>query len=132
MFVRMLFAALLPLFPDETYYWDWSRRLAGGYFDHPPAIAVLIRGGTTLFGPAPIAVRFFPVLAGGIACLATVAIARRIAGDIAARTTAIVFAVLPLAATGLVLATPDAPLLAASALGLYAVVRALQIGRAHV
>jgi 4-amino-4-deoxy-L-arabinose transferase-like glycosyltransferase len=33
---------------------------------------------------------------------------------------------MPLAATGLVLATPDAPLLAASACGLYAVVRALQ------
>ena len=21
--VRLLFAARLPLFPDETYYWDW-------------------------------------------------------------------------------------------------------------
>jgi 4-amino-4-deoxy-L-arabinose transferase-like glycosyltransferase len=65
------------------------------------------------------------VLAGGIASLAATAIARRLAGGAAARTAAIVFALMPLAASGLVLATPDAPLLAASAVGLYAVVRAL-------
>jgi 4-amino-4-deoxy-L-arabinose transferase-like glycosyltransferase len=129
--VRLLFAALLPLFPDETYYWDWSRHLAGGYFDHPPMIALLIRAGTVTAkslgaGPSPFAIRFFPVLAGAVASLAAVGIARRIAGDRAARTAAIVFALMPLAATGLVLATPDAPLLAWSATGLYCVVGALQ------
>jgi 4-amino-4-deoxy-L-arabinose transferase-like glycosyltransferase len=129
--VRLLFAAILPLFPDETYYWDWSRgsHLAAGYFDHPPMIAVLIRGGTALFGSSPIAIRFFPVLCGAIAPLAATAIARRLGGGTAARTAAIVFALMPLAASGLVLATPDAPLLAASAVGLHAVVRALQSPR---
>jgi 4-amino-4-deoxy-L-arabinose transferase-like glycosyltransferase len=131
--LRLAFAALLPLFPDETYYWDWSRgaHLAAGYFDHPPMIAVLVRMGTELFAalgapPSPLAVRFFAVLAGGIASLAAAAIARRLAGGHAARTAAIVFALMPLAASGLVLATPDAPLLAASAVGLYCVVRALE------
>ena len=129
--VRLLFAAILPLFPDETYYWDWSRgsHLAAGYFDHPPMIAVLIRAGTALFGSSPIAIRFFPVLCGAIASLAATAIARRLGGGGAARTAAIVFALMPLAASGLVLATPDAPLLAASAVGLLAVVRALQSTR---
>lgn len=129
--VRLIFAALLPLFPDETYYWDWSRRLSGGYFDHPPMIAVLIRAGTELaswFGldASPFVVRLLPVLAGGAAALGVVAIARRIADGAAARWAAIAFALMPLAATGLVLATPDAPLLAFSAAGLYCVVRALQ------
>jgi 4-amino-4-deoxy-L-arabinose transferase-like glycosyltransferase len=117
-FVRLVLAVLIPLFPDETYYWDWSRHPAWGYFDHPPLIAKLISAG--------MGTRLLPVLAGGIASLATAAIARRIAGGRAARTTAIVFNLMPLAATGLVLATPDAPLLAASAAGLYFVVRALQ------
>ncbi|MDB4883213.1 MAG: putative rane protein, partial [Gemmatimonadetes bacterium] len=95
--VRLLFAALLPLFPDETYYWDWSRHLAGGYFDHPPMIALLIRAGTataSLFGagPSPFSIRFFPIVAGAVASLAAAGIARRIAGDRAARTAAIVFA----------------------------------------
>ena len=35
---------------DEAYYWLWSRHLAAGYFDHPPAIAFLIRFGTAIFG----------------------------------------------------------------------------------
>ncbi|MFL5607937.1 MAG: ArnT family glycosyltransferase [Gemmatimonadaceae bacterium] len=131
--LRLVFAGLLPLFPDETYYWDWSRgaHLAAGYFDHPPMIAVLVRMGTAFFAvlglpPSPLAVRFLPVLAGGVASLAASAIAARLAGGTAARTAAIVFALMPLAASGLVLATPDAPLLAASAVGLYCVVRALE------
>lgn len=124
--VRLCFAAWIPLVPDETYYWDWSRHLAGGYFDHPPMIALLIRAGTKLGGPSRVAVRFFPIVAGMIASLAAIGIARRIGGDRAARRAAIVFALMPLAAAGLVLATPDAPLLAANAVALYFVVRALQ------
>jgi len=128
--VRLAFAARLPLFPDETYYWDWSRHLQGGYFDHPPMIAVLIRAGTALaalFGaaPSPVAVRFFPVLAGAVASVAAAATARRLAGGRAAMLAALSFAIMPLAAAGLVLATPDAPLLAFEAIALYAVVRAL-------
>jgi len=124
--VRLFFAWWIPLFPDETYYWDWSRHLAGGYFDHPPMIALLIRAGTLVGGDTRLGVRFFPVVAGAVASLAAVAIARRIAGDRAARTASIVFALMPLAASGLVLATPDAPLLATHAVALYFVVRALQ------
>ena len=129
--VRLLFAARLPLFPDETYYWDWSRRLAGGYFDHPPMIAVLIRAGTTLasaFGaePTPVMIRFFPVLAGGVAALAAALTARRIGGARAGLFAALAFAIMPLAAAGLVLATPDAPLLCFEALAVLCVVRALQ------
>ncbi len=129
--VRLVFAAVLPLFPDETYYWDWSRHLAPGYFDHPPALAVLISLGTTIASalgastPSPLSIRFFPIVGGFIASLAAAAIARRLGGGAAARTAAIIFALMPLAASGLVLATPDAPLLAASAVGLYGVVVAL-------
>ena len=49
--IRLVFAALLPVFPDEAYYWEWSRRLAPGYFDHPPMVALLIRFGTSIFRP---------------------------------------------------------------------------------
>jgi 4-amino-4-deoxy-L-arabinose transferase-like glycosyltransferase len=129
--LRLLLAAWLPLFPDETYYWEWSRHLAGGYFDHPSGIAYLVRLGVAPlaalgFAPSPFAVRLGAVLAGLVASLACVGIARRLAGDRAGLTAAIVVSALPLAATGLVLATPDAPLLAAAACTLYCVVRALE------
>jgi 4-amino-4-deoxy-L-arabinose transferase-like glycosyltransferase len=127
--VRLVFAVKLPLFPDETYYWEWSRRLAAGYFDHPPAIALLIRAGTELFGDTTLGVRFFSVLAGLLATVATAAAAKRLGGDRAALWACVIITSLPLAAAGLVLATPDAPLLAATAAGVYTVVRAVQAPR---
>src|SRR4051812_10795362 len=129
--VRVIFAAMIPVFPDETYYWDWSRQLAPGYFDHPGGIALLIRVGATILSPfglgvSSLAVRLGAIVSGWIAAMATVAIARRLAGTEAALTCAIVSRVLPRAAAGLILATPDAPLLAATAIGLYCVIRALE------
>ncbi len=128
--VRLAFAALIPVFPDEAYYWEWSRRLAAGYFDHPPAIAFVIRIGTAIAAPfgiesSALALRIGGALAGLVACLATIATARHIAGSRAALRAALVMAVLPLSAAGLVLATPDVPLLAAEALAVYCLVRAL-------
>jgi 4-amino-4-deoxy-L-arabinose transferase-like glycosyltransferase len=114
------------LFPDEAYYWVWSRHLAAGYYDHPPGIPLLIRGGTGLAGASALGVRILPVLAGMIAALATTGVAWRIAGSTAAVRAALVITCMPLAAAGLVLATPDAPLLAATSLAMYAVIGALQ------
>jgi 4-amino-4-deoxy-L-arabinose transferase-like glycosyltransferase len=129
--VRLAFAAAIPLFPDEAYYWDWSRHLAAGYFDHPPAIALLIRLGGVLLAPfgasaTPLGVRLGPVIAGFVASLATIGVARRVAGAAAALTGAVIMSVLPLAAAGLLLATPDSPVLAALAVTLYCLTRALQ------
>ncbi len=123
--VRLVLAAVVPLFPDETYYWEWSRSLAAGYFDHPPGIALFIAAGAALLGDTALGVRLFSVLGGSVAALAIALLARRIAGDRAALHAAAVLACLPLAATGLVLATPDAPLLTFGALGLLMVERAL-------
>jgi 4-amino-4-deoxy-L-arabinose transferase-like glycosyltransferase len=123
--VRFVLAALIAPFPDETYYWEWSRRLAGGYFDHPPGIAVAIRKGTFVFGDTPFGIRVVPVLLGLFAVLAVIAIANRIAGERAALRVSIILACLPLAGAGLVLATPDAPLLCFSALALLCVERAV-------
>lgn len=133
--VRLAFAAVLPVFPDEAYYWTWSRHLAAGYFDHPAMIAWLIRVGG-LFAPGvhgatALAVRFGPVVAGLVAGVCTVSLARRLAltGEMAALRASLIITAMPLAAAGLVLATPDAPLLATTALTLYAIVRALLCAR---
>jgi 4-amino-4-deoxy-L-arabinose transferase-like glycosyltransferase len=120
--VRLALAVAVPVLPDEAYYWTWSRHLAAGYFDHPPAIALLIRLGG---GASPLGVRFGSVVSGFVAALATVAIAHRMGGGRAALRAAIVITVMPLAAAGLILATPDSPLLATTAVSLYCLVRAL-------
>ena len=116
--LRLGIAVAVPLFPDETYYWDWSRHLAAGYFDHPPGIAILIRAGTTLFGDTRIGVRIGAIMLGAIASWATIALARRLDNrrsdaSRSAMRAAILVTCIPVALVGFVLATPDAPLLAA-------------------
>ncbi|OAG72784.1 hypothetical protein A0J51_02234 [Gluconobacter japonicus] len=56
--VRLTLAAILPLTPDEAYYWVWSRHLQMGYFDHPFMVALWIRIGTWIAGDTPLGVRF--------------------------------------------------------------------------
>ncbi len=123
---RIFFAARLPLFPDETYYWDWSRHLAGGYFDHPPGVAVLIRAGTVAFGATPLGVRSGFVLASLALALVVMATTRRLAGDGAALRASLALACMPLAATGMIGATPDPPVLLAAAVVVHGVVVGVQ------
>ncbi len=40
--LRLWGAACLPLSGDEAYHWEWSRHLAGAYYDHPGMTAWLI------------------------------------------------------------------------------------------
>ena len=60
--LRLFAAAVIPLHFDEAYYKLWSEHLAGGYFDHPPAVAFVIRLGTLLAGHGEFGVRFASIL----------------------------------------------------------------------
>jgi 4-amino-4-deoxy-L-arabinose transferase-like glycosyltransferase len=124
--LRLALAALVPLVPDEAYYWDWSRRLAGGYFDHPPMIAWLIAGGRVLLGDTPVGVRLLPILCGGLGAYFVALTACRLGGESSARFVALVVSIIPLSAAGLVVATPDAPLFAFIAATMYCLVRAIE------
>jgi 4-amino-4-deoxy-L-arabinose transferase-like glycosyltransferase len=123
--VRAVLALLVPLLPDEMYYWEWTRRLEGGYFDHPPGIALLLALGVQLAGDTPLGVRLGPWLAGGVAHAALIGLASELGGPRAAARAALLVFVLPVATLGLVLATPDAPMLAALSLGAWCLAKAL-------
>lgn len=62
--VRLFVAAHSGLVFDEAYYTVWSERLASGYLDHPPAVAVMIALGRLLAGNSPLGVRLVAVLMG--------------------------------------------------------------------
>lgn len=47
---NLLQAGLTELADDEAYYHMFAEGLAWGYFDHPPAVALLVRLGGTLLG----------------------------------------------------------------------------------
>ncbi|HEY8666632.1 MAG TPA: glycosyltransferase family 39 protein [Tepidisphaeraceae bacterium] len=55
--LRLLAMFLLPLIPEEAYYWLYAKHPAPSYFDHPPMVAWIIRLGTFLFGDSALGVR---------------------------------------------------------------------------
>jgi len=55
---NILQSAYTELIDDEAYYWLWSQKLAWGYFDHPPMVALWIKI-SSLFFSGELGVRFF-------------------------------------------------------------------------
>jgi hypothetical protein len=67
-------------FRDELYYLACGRRLAWGYVDHPPLVAVMARVTEHLFGTSVAGLRIIPVLLAAALVFVTAAIARRLGG----------------------------------------------------
>ncbi|MBK8814093.1 MAG: glycosyltransferase family 39 protein [Methylococcaceae bacterium] len=65
--VSYLSSSDLDLIGDESYYWDWSRRLDWCYYSKPPMVAWLIAASTAVFGDNALGVRLPAVLLGTLA-----------------------------------------------------------------
>ena len=127
--LRLAAAAVTPLTFDEAYYWVWSKHLAGGYYDHPPMVAFVIRAGTMIAGDTEFGVRLVSIL---LALPMSYAIYRAAAilfdGVRVAATAAILLNVTLMAAVGTLIVTPDSPLLVASSFVLFFLAKVLQTG----
>ena len=121
---HLALAKMFPLLQDETYYWTWSRHLDGGYFDHPPLVAWMIRASEALMlgSRSALSVRLFSVFAGWAASMVVAATARRIAGDRAALAAAVAINVIPLTSAEGFPAVPDSPLILFQSVALYCIV----------
>jgi len=122
---HLAYAGLLPLSPQEAYYWTWSRHLDLSYFDHPPLLAWTIRLATGALGDGERAVRAAAALHSAIFSAFLWLAARRLFGARAALVAILAAAAVPLFSLGQVIATPDGPLLSGWAMALYFTVRAL-------
>jgi len=60
--LRLVLAATVPLFPQEAYYWSWSRHLDWSYFDHPPLATYGIALTTAILGSTSFGVKASTVL----------------------------------------------------------------------
>jgi hypothetical protein len=128
--VRLVCAAVVPLSFDESDYWIWSKHIAGGYLDHPPANPVLIRIGTTLFGNSEFGVRAVGVLLALAASWAVWRSAEILFKDARIGATAALYFNLTLVmAAGSVLATPDNAVVIAAAFLLLTLCKLLESGR---
>jgi 4-amino-4-deoxy-L-arabinose transferase-like glycosyltransferase len=128
--VRLACAAFTPLSFDESLYWVWSKHIAGGYYDHPPVNPILIRLGTTLCGNTEFGVRVLGVLLALPASWALWRAAAILFDDERLGATAALYFNLTLAmAVGSVLATPDNPVVVATALLLLTLAKLYQTRR---
>ncbi len=110
--IRLVMAAVLPLAPDETYYWVWSRALAPGYLDHPPMVALWVRAGTALAGQTALGVRLLGPLAAAAASWLLYDSARLLfPGRRAGVVAVLLLNGTLLLGVGSVIITPDSPLL---------------------
>jgi hypothetical protein len=108
--LRLVAAAYTPLTFDEAYYWTWSKHLAGGFYDHPPMVAIVIRLGTWIAGDTELGVRLVSIL---LAIPMSFAVYRSaeilFGGRRVAATATILLNVTLMASVGTMIVTPDAP-----------------------
>ncbi len=128
--LRLIAAAITPITFDEAYYWLWSKHLAGGYYDHPPMVALVIRLGTMIAGNSELGVRLVSILLALPMSYAVYRAAEILFGGVrVAATAALLLNVTLMAAVGTLIVTPDAPLLVASSFVLFFCAKLLETGR---
>ncbi len=109
--LRLWYATNIGLAPDEAYYWTWSLDPSLHYHDHPPLLAWLIRGGMWLTPSGALGVRLSSVLLGAAVVPVIYLIAKTADLDTPRAAICAAFVnLLPMPATGAIMATPDAPL----------------------
>ncbi len=128
--LRGVFAFAVQLSPDEAYYWTWSMDLSAGYYDHPPAVAFLIRAGTAVAGDNPLGVRLGALVCGALASWMVFVITLRLTAEPArAFWVALLAALSPVLSTGSVIHTPDASLVCCWSLAIWLALRAFENDR---
>ena len=127
---RFAIAPIVPLAYDEAYYWRWSIYPEFGYFDHPPLVAWMVGLGTSIAGNNEFGVRLIPLALSIPTSWAVWRSAAILFGDARLTMTALVFFnVMLITSVGMVLATPDAPLVFASAILLLCLTKVTETGR---
>ena len=110
-FFRLFFIATGPfdLSPDEAHYWEWSRRLDWSYYSKGPAIAWLIRAGTSVFGNTVPGVRVLAVVLSALSSFLVFLLGRDLYGEKAGFAAALLFQIVPLFSIFGILLTIDSP-----------------------
>lgn len=104
--MKLVLSAILPMNPDEAYYWVWSRHLQLSYFDHPPFVAWLFYLGHFL-EPLANAVRWPNVIAGHLVLTVWYFILQKIFTEEKIKTWAWLMLFSPLMGFGSLIVTPD-------------------------
>jgi dolichol-phosphate mannosyltransferase len=127
--LRLALSMLAEPIVDEAYYWLYAQHMELAFLDHPPLVAWLDWLGTALLGDTPAGLRLGAIACGLIALGYVYRLTRAVGGDHRQALAAVLLGcALPAFFLSGLLMTPDAPLVAAWAAGLYYLQRALVAG----
>src|SRR5215472_11436770 len=108
----------------------WSKHLAGGFYDHPPMMAVVIRAGTMIAGDNAFGVRLVSILLALPMSFAVYRAAAILFGvPRVAATATLLLNITLMAAIGTMIVTPDAPSLVAASFILFFLAKVLETGQ---
>ncbi|MEO0820708.1 MAG: glycosyltransferase family 39 protein [Pseudomonadota bacterium] len=119
-------ADLIPVHFDEAQYWAYGQELAWGYFSKPPGVGVVIRVATDLGGDTLFAMRFASPLCHAVIALALFALGRRLFDARTGFWAALAYALAPGVSVSALIMSTDPVMMAAWALGLLAMVAAME------
>jgi 4-amino-4-deoxy-L-arabinose transferase-like glycosyltransferase len=127
---RLLLLATFPydLYGDEAQYWTWAQAPDWGYYSKPPMIAWLIALTTSACGDSLFCIKLASPLLHAATGLMLFAVARRLFDPRTGFWVAMLYGLMPAISLSAMVITTDAPLLFFWALGLYALLRALDEG----
>jgi 4-amino-4-deoxy-L-arabinose transferase-like glycosyltransferase len=108
--IRLLYAVILPLAPQEAYYWNYSRHPALSYLDHPPMTAYFIKL-TTLLGTSAFSIHLAAIILSAVMTIAIYRLASLLFDDWVGFWSAVVINIVFIYALGALIITPDSPLL---------------------
>ncbi|MBF0502954.1 MAG: glycosyltransferase family 39 protein [Candidatus Riflebacteria bacterium] len=115
--LRVFLALSLRLTPDEAYYWEFARRPALSYFDHPPMVGYLISLFRAIFGDTELAVRLPSLISVPVVSIMLFNYGKLLAGPRCGFITSLIFNLTPAAAAAGFITTPDTPLALCWSLG---------------
>jgi 4-amino-4-deoxy-L-arabinose transferase-like glycosyltransferase len=127
---RLFYAFVVPLglVGDETYYWDWGRRPAWGYFSKPPLIAWLMTVVDRLGGSSTVGIRTAALAFGSCTVILVHSLARRLYGARTAFWAAAAISATAGSAVSNLIFTIDSPLLLCWTAALYCLWRVCEPG----
>jgi len=109
--VRLLFIGLLGLMPQDAYYYFYGEHLALSYYDHPPAIAYILRFFTFIFGKKVFVLKLADTVVTFLTIISFYKLSRLfLSYHVAQKALILLFSTLMITLLSLV-STPDVPLL---------------------
>ncbi len=118
--IYFLYISAVELCSDEAYYWDWSRHLSMGYYDHPPMVAYLISLFTSIVGQNATGVRLGAVFcAVGTLIMVYLTAKNMFHNEWTGIIASLLLSITPGFMINAVIITPDAPLLFLWTTGVY-------------